>query len=122
MKPYKDVHAYILMPVFLTNDTQYFNLDLELVNKCHMLHNCLEDCEDAVIPIPNVNSDVLVRIVDFHQTGKLSNTDDMLSLLSACDYLDYEELLDYGAKIVADSLKGKTATEIRRFFGLTPPS
>jgi hypothetical protein len=115
---YKDVHAYILMPDVITCDGQQFNLDLEIVNKCKTLHNCLEDCGEDTISIPNVNSAELIRILEFHKTGKLSNTDDMLSLLSACDFLDYDELLDHGAKIVADSLRGKTATEIRRFFGL----
>lgn len=76
-----------------------------------------EVCEDeGVIPLPNINSDVLKRIVFFSTSGYLEHHDDMIKLMIACDYLNYDELLDYAARIVADSLKGKTANEIRRFF------
>ena len=116
-------HQYKTMATVVTGDGLHFILDLELAKKCQVIRDCIEDSgPDAPIPIPNVNADVLTRIIEYYKTGDLSHTDNMLQLLSACDFLAYEELLDYGAKIVADSLKGKTETEIRRFFGLTLPS
>lgn len=59
------------------------------------------------------------NIIEFNTSGKISNADDrMLEILMAADFLGYEELLDYGARIVADSLKGKSAQEIRTYFGI----
>lgn len=79
-----------------------------------------EDVDDmgGVTQIPNINSNVMKRIIYFNTFGHLEDHDDMINLLLACDYLDYEELLDYGARIVADSLRGRSATEIRAFFGM----
>lgn len=77
-----------------------------------------EDVTDGVIPIPAVNSNVMKRIIYFNTFGYLEDHDHMIELMLACDYLDYDELLDYGARIVADSLKGKSVNEIRNFFGM----
>ena len=70
---------------------------------------------DGVAPLP-INSNVLKRIIYFNTYGHLDHHDEMIDLLLACDYLNYDELLDYGARIVADSLRGKSASEIRTFF------
>ena len=79
-----------------------------------------EDCENAdIVPISQVNCLTLTSIIEFSNTGKISNADDrMLEILMAADFLGYEELLDYGARIVADNLKGKSAQEIRRYFSI----
>jgi S-phase kinase-associated protein 1 len=107
------------MASIITSDNVTFNLHLNLVNRCKMLNDCVEECgASAPIPIPNVDSKNMNRIIEYYTTGELSSTDNMLPLLVACDYLNYDELLDYGAKIVADSLKGKTPDEIRAFFSL----
>lgn len=74
----------------------------------------IEDC-DGDIPLSNVNSDMMKRIVFFNTSGYLEHHDDLINLMLACDYLNYDELLDYAARIVADSLKGKSANEIRKF-------
>lgn len=101
-----------------TCDGVIFNLKSKLVRECKVLSMMYEDtgAEDT-IPLP-ISSDVLKRIVHFNTYGHLDNHDDMINLLLACDYLDYDELLDYGARIVADSLRGKSAHEIRTFFGM----
>ncbi len=72
---------------------------------------------DGVAPLP-INSNVLKRIIYFNTYGHLDHHDEMIDLLLACDYLNYDELLDYGARIVADSLRGKSTSEIRTFFGM----
>lgn len=84
---------------------------------CKVLSVMCEDVGD-VIPIPNINSNVMRRIIHFHTFGHLDHHDQMIDLMLACDYLDYDELLDYGARIVADTLKGKSVAEIRTFFGM----
>lgn len=105
------------MTVVVANDGVSFNLSSKLTQDCKMLTMIMEDCEEGgVIPISNVNSDVMKRIIFFNTSGYLEHHDDMINLMLACDYLNYDELLDYAARIVADSLKGKSANEIRRFF------
>ena len=84
-----------------------------------MLTMITEDCDDhGIIPLSNVNSDVMKRIIFFHTSGYLEHHDDMINLMLACDFLNYDELLDYAARIVADSLKGKSASEIRKFLSI----
>ena len=64
----------------------------------------------------------MVKVIEFFRTRNITDADEyMLQILMAADFLGYEELLDYGAKVVADSLKGKSTTEIRSYFGLTTP-
>ncbi|BAT22409.1 hypothetical protein [Yellowstone lake phycodnavirus 2] len=107
------------MTTVLTSDGIIFNFNSKLKKDCKMVSMILEDCEDhGIIPLSNVNSDVMKRIVFFNTSGHLEHHDDMINLMLACDYLNYDELLDYAARIVADSLKGKSASEIRSFLGV----
>jgi hypothetical protein len=102
-----------------TPDGTIFNLNSKMTRDCKVLSMMCEDVVAGdVIPV-QVNSNVMKRIIYFNTFGYLENHDQMIDLLLACDYLDYEELLDYGARIVADSLKGKSTAEIRTFFAMT---
>lgn len=107
------------MASVLTNDRKRYTLDEGLVKKCKVIELVIEGTSDNFCPLPNVHSREMERIIEFHVTdGVLSSHDDMIDLLLACDYLNYDELLDYGARIVAESLRGKTAREIREKFNL----
>ena len=108
------------MPVLVTSDGVFLDAPLNLIQNCSVLTIMTEDCENAdIVPISQVNCLTLTSIIEFSNTGKISNADDrMLEILMAADFLGYEELLDYGARIVADNLKGKSAQEIRRYFGI----
>jgi hypothetical protein len=106
------------MVLALLCDGVFLNLESELVERCKTLSQCVEGCGENMIPIPNVNSETMKRIIEFSTTGNLSSTENMLELMMASDYLNYEELLDYGAKVVADGLRGKSPVEIRRYFGI----
>ena len=111
------------MATVITNDGSILNLNSKLVEKCKMLSMILEDCDSGDgLPLSNVDGATMGRIMEFDETGKLSHHDDMITLMLACDYLNFDELLDYAAKIVADSLKGKSAKEIRRFFSIQEPT
>ena len=103
-----------------TCDGLIFNLNSKLVRDCKVLTMMGEDVHTGsdVIPLPNIDSNVMKRIMYFNTFGHLEHHDDMINLMLACDFLDYDELLDYAARIVADSLRGKSATEIRAFFGM----
>jgi S-phase kinase-associated protein 1 len=109
------------MATVITCDNRSFDLHPDLVNRCETLVGAIEATDGAAtIPLPNVDSSVLKRIIDYHDKRKLESHEDMTTLLLACDFLAYEELLDHGCKIVADSLRGKSAGEIRSIFGLEP--
>ena len=111
------------MATVITNDGSILNLNTELVEKCKMLSMILEDCDEGDrVPLTNVDRVTMERIIEFDKTGNLSHHDDMITLMLACDYLNFDELLDYTARIVADSLKGKSAKEIRRFFSIQEPT
>ena len=108
------------MTLLVTSDNVFLDAQPNLIRSCSVLTNMVEDCDDtALVPIPNVNYSTMLSIIEFSNTGKVSNADDrMLEILLAADFLGYEELLDYGARIVANSLKGKTAQQIRTYFGI----
>lgn len=101
-----------------TCDGAVFDLNPKLIRDCKVLSMMCDDTDVGIVPLPNISSNVMKRIIYFSTFGHLEHHDEMVDLLLACDYLDYDELLDYGAKIVADSLRGKSANEIRRFFGV----
>jgi len=110
------------MATVITSDGVFLNVELEFVNKCSVLKGAQEECGSDLFPIPNVNCRVLVKVIEFFRTGRLTDAEEtMLQILMAADYLGYEELLDHGAKVVADNLRGKSANEIRSYFGLTTP-
>lgn len=111
------------MATVITCDNRSFDIHPDLVNRCGTLVGALDATDGAcTIPLPNVDSDVLKRIIDYHAKGKLESREDLTPLLLACDFLAYEELLDHGCKVVADSLRGKSAGEIRSIFSLAPPA
>jgi len=107
------------MTTVVTSDGTFFNLETKLIQSCKTLRDCSDDCEGGgLIPIPNVNSVVLKKIIHYNTTGELDSLDNLLAVLCACDYLQYDELLDHGAKIVAESLRGKTPEQIKAYFNL----
>ena len=109
------------MATVCTSDGVVFNLEPKLIKSCKTIRDCTEECNDGVVmPIPNVNSVVFNKIIHYNTTGELGldSACDLLPLLCACDYLQYDELLDHGAKLVAESLRGKTPAEVRSYFNL----
>ncbi|KAI3977553.1 hypothetical protein MKX01_000466 [Papaver californicum] len=111
-------------------------------------HMIEDDCADNGIPIPNVTSKILDKVLEYCKKhvveipkggdGKvedqeLQNWDaefvkvdqaTLFKIILAADYLDIKNLLDLTCQAVADMIKGKTAAEICRMFnvknGFTP--
>ena len=111
------------MATVVTSDGVFLNAPDNLVNNCSVLKNIVADCgEPALIPLPNINRVTMEIIIEFCNNGRVDPNCNMLEVLMAADYLGYENLLDYGARVVADSLRGRSAVEIRRYFGITPVS
>ena len=107
----------------------------------------LEDAgNDDEIPIPNVKSSILKKVIDFctyiktnappeiEKPLKSANLKDVVNpwyatyievdqevlfdLIMAANYLDIKPLLDLGCAYVASMIKGKTPEQIRQLFNI----
>ena len=122
---------------------------LEVANMSTTIKNMLEDfggeIPDMAIPLHNVTSNVLKKVVEYcnhhiqNPTPKSDEnkddkrTDDisawdkqfcsvdqatLFELILAANYLDIKPLLDLTCKTVANMIKGKTPEEIRKTFNI----
>lgn len=131
-------------------DSEVFTIDYE-VAKCSttiktMVDDLgLEEGDDEVVPLPNVNSSILRKVIQWatyhkddpavpeEEENKEKRTDDISSwdsdflkvdqgtlfeLILAANYLDIKGLLDVTCKTVANMIKGKTPEEIRKTFNI----
>jgi len=106
-----------------------------------------DDMEDKKVPLPNVSSDVLRKVIEFGkhyqeeqmtpiQTPlKSSNIEDLVQkwysdfvdlpqkqlfeLVAAANYLNIKPLLDLTVLAVSILIKGKSAAELREIFNVT---
>lgn len=139
------------MPIKLKSaDGELFDVDVEVAKASMTIKNMLEnlgDCEDGEeIPVPNVNSTILKKVIQWAQYHKDDppvpseddesrerRTDDvsqwdqdflkvdqsvLFELIQAANYLDIKGLLDVACKTVANMIKGKTPEEIRKHFNI----
>lgn len=133
-----------------SSDGEIFETDINVAKCSGTIKTMLEDCgmdegEDAVVPLPNVNSAILRKVLqwaNYHKDdpqptdddeNKEKRTDDIPSwdsdflkvdqgtlfeLILAANYLDTKGLLDVTCKTVANMIKGKTPEEIRKTFNI----
>ncbi|XP_054930335.1 S-phase kinase-associated protein 1 isoform X1 [Dermacentor andersoni] len=140
------------MPVIKlqSSDGEVFEIDVEIAKASVTIKTMLEDLgmdddEDEVVPLPNVNSAILKKVIHwatYHKDdppppeddeNKEKRTDDISSwdadflkvdqgtlfeLILAANYLDIKGLLDVTCKTVANMIKGKTPEEIRKQFNI----
>lgn len=132
-------------------DGEIFETDIEVAKCSGTIKTMLEDCgmdedHEAVVPLQNVNSFILRKILEwanYHKDDPLptedmdenreKRTDDisawdaeflnvsqgiLFELILAANYLDTKGLLDVACKTVANMIKGKSPEEIRKTFGL----
>jgi hypothetical protein len=109
------------MPTVVTNDGVKFEINSNLFSKCKIL---CEDFEiDVEIPLNNVNSKIFMKMIWFSENGSLKeneNYETLVEIATASNFLDYNELLEHCAKLIAESLKGKSPKEVREILGLVP--
>ncbi|KAK0582361.1 hypothetical protein LWI29_024689 [Acer saccharum] len=93
-----------------------------------------DDCANKDIPLHNVSSSVLSKVIEYCKKHVDSGDDDditawdadfvkvdhatLFDLILAANYLHIKGLLDLTCQAVADMIKGKTPEEIRRTFKL----
>ncbi|XP_073047441.1 SKP1-like protein 1B [Primulina eburnea] len=108
-------------------------------------HMVEDDCADSVIPLPNVASNILAKVIEYcrrhAQTPPKADTDvlgmmadselnqfdtefvrvdqdTLFDLILAANYLNIKGLLDLTCQTVADMIKGKTPEQIRKQFNI----
>ena len=103
-----------------------------------------ESEEEIVIPVPNVRSSVLEKVIQWaehHKDSKFPDDDDddsrksapidswdreflkvdqemMYEIILAANYLNIKPLLDSGCRVVAEMNRGRTPEEIRKTFNI----
>ncbi|EEF31235.1 SKP1-like protein 1A [Ricinus communis] len=131
-----------------SSDGEPFEVDEVVALESQTIKHMIEDdCADSGIPLPNVTSKILAKVIEYckkhvetpkssseDRTINNSNTDDELKawdaefvkvdqstlfdLILAANYLNIKGLLDLTCQTVADMIKGKTPEEIRKTFNI----
>ena len=124
-----------------SSDGEIFPVDVEIAKQSVLLLG-MDDGDEEVVPLPNVNSAILKKVIQwasYHKDdpplpeNKEKRTDDICSwdvdflkvdkgtlfeLIMAANYLDIKGLIDVTCKTVANMIKGKTPEEIRETFNI----
>lgn len=136
--PYKDKDMSTPpseMVTLVSADGVEFPLRRDLALQLKTVAAALEDTQaEDVIPISNVESDVLGKVIQFCEYSALSKTAEereiwhrdfltlehpiLFRLILATNFLNYQKLLDLSCKCVADQIRGKTPDEIRAHFNI----
>jgi len=135
----------------VSNDSASITVARKVAERSMLIKNMLEDigetAVDSPIPIPNVNEQVLKKVIEWcehHKDDPATAADDdsdsrkkttdieewdqkfmqvdqemLFEIILASNYLDIKPLLDVGCKTVANMIKGKSPEEIRKTFNIT---
>lgn len=134
-----------------SSDNETFEVEEEVVVESQTIkHMIEEDCADATIPLANLTSSILAKVIEYckkhveftklAEADKTSAEDDLKSydaelvdnanqhvlfdLIVAANYLNIKSLLDLTCQKVADTIKDMKPEEVRKYFnidnGFTP--
>lgn len=141
--------------VLVSGEGEKFVVERRIAERSLLLKNYLNDMhdsvlddsdedEDVVMPIPNVRSSVLQKVIEWaehHRESTFPDEDDddsrksapmdswdreflkvdqemLYEIIQAANYLNIKPLLDAGCKVVAEMIRGRSAEEIRRTFNI----
>ncbi|XVE56196.1 hypothetical protein DITRI_Ditri03aG0218300 [Diplodiscus trichospermus] len=124
-------------------DGENFEVDEAVALESQTIKHMIEDdCADNGIPLPNVTSKILSKVIEYckkhveapKSDDRSASVDDELKswdaefvkvdqatvfdLILAANYLNIKSLLDLTCQTVADMIKGKTPEEIRKTFNI----
>lgn len=131
-----------------SSDGETFTIDSDVIRQSQTIDNMMQDLpeqgDDEAIPLPNVNGNILQKVIEWckhHKNDPPAQEDDetekrtddipswdqeflkvdqgtLFELIMAANYLDIKRLLDLCCKNIANMIKGKTAEEIRKTFNI----
>nr|WAW38345.1 Skp1-like protein 1 [Persicaria minor] len=124
-----------------SSDGETFEVEESVAVESQTIKHMIEDeCADNVIPLPNVTSKILAKVIEYckkhvesPKTEDRTAEDELKSwdaefvkvdqatlfdLILAANYLNIKSLLDLTCQTVADMIKGKTPEEIRKTFNI----
>ncbi|MED6121326.1 SCF ubiquitin ligase complex protein SKP1b [Stylosanthes scabra] len=124
-----------------SSDGEAFEVDEAVALESQTIKHMIEDdCADSGIPLPNVTSKILAKVIEYckkHVDAAASEekpTEEdlkmwdaefvkvdqatLFDLILAANYLNIKSLLDLTCQSVADMIKGKTPEEIRKTFNI----
>ncbi|GFQ08852.1 skp1-like protein 4 [Phtheirospermum japonicum] len=127
--------------VLKSSDGELFEVEETVAVESETIKHMIEDgCADNAIPLPNVTSNVLAKVIEYckrhvgssdvYDTSSqddLKNFDNdfvkvdqgmLFDLILAANYLNIKSLLDLTCKTVAEMMKGKSPEEIRKQFNI----
>lgn len=132
-----------------SSDGDTFEVDRDVISASSTIKDMLDNSQDAYddepIPLQNVSTNILKRIIQwaqYHRNDQRDNIEDeqkdkrsddicpwdvdflkvdqgtLFELLLAANYLGIDGLLDSTCKTVANQIKGKCADDIRKTFNI----
>lgn len=133
--------AKSLISLQACDNNEIVKISSEVAKMSETIQNMLDDigegCEEHVIPLHNINSVMLSKIVEYcdHHVNDIEKEDNkticdwdmtfcempqeqLFALILAANYLSIKSLLDVTCKTVANLIKGKTPEEIRKTFNI----
>ncbi|XP_020193292.1 SKP1-like protein 1 isoform X4 [Aegilops tauschii subsp. strangulata] len=118
-----------------SSDGQEFDVEEAVAMESQTIRHMIEDdCADNDIPLPNVDSKILSKVIEYCKKHvQASPKPDLKSfdaefvkvdratlfdLILAANYLNIKGLLDLTCQTVADMIKDNTPEEIRKIFNI----